>query len=153
MLPMQSEELRKAATSACEMNNHENMRLQCTQYTEYTYFALPPHADLGTAPVPCCPLGLVPRKSFRGGSTPPPSPQAWIGHHGPEKSYRPLLNEAKALIAAEIHAASPDDVVLVENASTLIDESYPWAADLRARWVLFDNSLTELSLALKIKVN
>ena len=37
---------------------------------------------------------------------------------------------AKALIAAEIHAA-PDDVVLVENASSGINavmRSFPWAA-------------------------
>lgn len=78
------------------------------------------------------------------------NPDAWIGHHGPEKSYRPLMNEAKELIAAELHIPNVDgnnlshplarqsfvstelpripergangaDIVLVENASSGIN--------------------------------
>jgi selenocysteine lyase/cysteine desulfurase len=57
------------------------------------------------------------------------NPDAWIGHHGPEKSYRPLMNEAKDLIAAELHIPNVDDIVLVENASSGINavlRSFPW---------------------------
>jgi selenocysteine lyase/cysteine desulfurase len=59
------------------------------------------------------------------------NPDAWIGHHGPEKSYRPLMNEAKELIAKELHIPSVDDIVLVENASSGINavmRSFPWRA-------------------------
>jgi hypothetical protein len=33
------------------------------------------------------------------------NPDAWIGHHGPEKSYRPYMNKAKELVTAG--AANP----------------------------------------------
>ena len=59
------------------------------------------------------------------------NPDAWIGHHGHEKSYRPLMNEAKELIARELHIPSVDDIVLVENASSGINavmRSFPWRA-------------------------
>ena len=59
------------------------------------------------------------------------NPDAWIGHHGPEKSYRPLMNEAKELIAKELHIPAVNDIVLVENASSGINavmRSFPWRA-------------------------
>jgi selenocysteine lyase/cysteine desulfurase len=48
------------------------------------------------------------------------NPDAWIGHHGPERSYRQLMGEAKELIAAETHTEATD-LVLVENASSGIN--------------------------------
>ena len=57
------------------------------------------------------------------------NPDAWIGHHGHDKSYRPFLNKARELVAHELNCEAKD-VVFVENASSGVNavmRSIRWA--------------------------
>eukprot|EP01051_Picozoa_sp_SAG22_P009124 SAG22_NODE_738_length_7524_cov_57.525522_7_plen_195_part_00 len=48
------------------------------------------------------------------------NPDRWIGHHGLEHSYHPLLNAGRARLAAHVKA-DVNDLVLCENASAGIN--------------------------------
>ena len=53
------------------------------------------------------------------------NPDAWIGHHGPEKSYRPYMNKAKELVTAGAANPRGGGVASVPLGLTIPPDSYP----------------------------